>query len=43
MPEFKTVLYENVAGHVVRITQNRPEVRNAQNLQLTSVRNAGVS
>src|SRR5260370_32743783 len=35
MPEFKTVLYEKIAEHVLRITQNRPEVRNAQNLQLT--------
>ncbi len=35
MPEFKTVLYEKIADHVVKITQNRPEVRNAQNLQLT--------
>lgn len=40
MPEFKTVLYEKVADHVVRITQNRPEVRNAQNLQLTYDLNA---
>ena len=40
MPEFKTVLYETVADHVVRITQNRPEVRNAQNLQLTYDLNA---
>ncbi len=35
MPEFKTVLYEKIAEHVLRITQNRPEARNAQNLQLT--------
>src|SRR5260370_24296614 len=35
IPEFKTVLYEKIAEHVLRITQNRPEVRNAQNLQLT--------
>ena len=24
MPEFKTVLYEKIAEHVLRITQNRP-------------------
>src|SRR5260370_31072460 len=35
IPEFTTVLYEKIAEHVLRITQNRPEVRNAQNLQLT--------
>jgi len=35
MPELKTVLYEKIADHVLRITQNRPEVRNAQNLPLT--------
>src|SRR5260370_26482218 len=39
MPEFKTVLYEKIAEHVLRITQNRPEVRNAQNLQLTYAAN----
>src|SRR5260370_21546934 len=35
IPEFTTVLYEKIAEHVLRITQNRPEVPNAQNLQLT--------
>jgi 1,4-dihydroxy-2-naphthoyl-CoA synthase len=27
MPEFKTVLYGQEADHLVRITQDRPEVR----------------
>lgn len=40
MPELQTVLYDKVADHVVRITQNRPEVRNAQNLQMTYDLNA---
>jgi enoyl-CoA hydratase len=35
MPEFETVLYEKLAGNLCRITMNRPEVRNAQNRQLT--------
>ncbi len=35
MPEFKTVLYEHVTPEVVRVAQNRPEARNAQDLQLT--------
>ena len=35
MPDFKTVLYEKIAEHVLRTTQNRAEVRNAQSLQLT--------
>ncbi|HVA79715.1 MAG TPA: hypothetical protein VNF29_02190 [Candidatus Binataceae bacterium] len=42
MPEFKTGLCESVADHVVRITQNRPEVRIAQNSQLTYAPNAVV-
>lgn len=35
MPEFETVLYDLPAEGVARITQNRPEARNAQNNQLT--------
>ncbi len=34
MPAFETVLYESPADHVVRITLNRPETRNAQSTQL---------
>jgi enoyl-CoA hydratase len=33
--EFKTVLYQKVTREVVRVSMNRPEVRNAQDLQLT--------
>lgn len=33
-PDFRTVGYERLAGHVARITMGRPEVRNAQNTQL---------
>lgn len=40
MPQFETVLYETPAEGVVRITQNRPEARNAQNNQLTYDLNA---
>lgn len=40
MPEFETVLYELPAPGVARITQNRPEARNAQNNQLTYDLNA---
>jgi enoyl-CoA hydratase len=35
MPELETVLYETAAPGVVKVTQNRPAARNAQNLQLT--------
>jgi enoyl-CoA hydratase len=35
MPEFKTVLYDNVSPEIVRVTMNRPDARNAQDLQLT--------
>lgn len=35
MPEFKTVLYENLTPEIVRVRMNRPEARNAQDLQLT--------
>ena len=40
MPEFATVLYEMPAEGVARITQNRPDARNAQNNQLTYHLNA---
>lgn len=40
MPEFETVLYETPAEGVARITQNRPDARNAQNNQLTYDLNA---
>lgn len=40
MPEFATVLYETPLPGVARITQNRPEARNAQNYQLTYDLNA---
>jgi enoyl-CoA hydratase len=35
MTEYERVLYEIVSPGVVRITQNRPEARNAQDLQMT--------
>ncbi len=35
MVEYETILYEEVSPGVVKIIQNRPEARNAQNLQLT--------
>ena len=35
MSEYERVLYEIVSAGVVRITQNRPEARNAQDLQMT--------
>ncbi|MFC1895345.1 enoyl-CoA hydratase [Thermodesulfobacteriota bacterium] len=35
MTEFETILYETPAEGVARIVQNRPKVRNAQNLQMT--------
>lgn len=40
LPRFETVIYEVPAPHVARITQNRPEARNAQNYQLTYDLNA---
>lgn len=40
MPEFETVIYEMPAPGVARITQNRPDARNAQDLQLTYDLNA---
>ncbi|MBI5949156.1 MAG: enoyl-CoA hydratase [Chloroflexi bacterium] len=40
MPTFDTVLYDMPAQHVARITQNRPEQRNAQDIQLTYDLNA---
>ncbi|MFN3233321.1 MAG: enoyl-CoA hydratase [Alphaproteobacteria bacterium] len=33
--EFETATYELVAPHIVKIMQNRPDARNAQNAQLT--------
>lgn len=40
MPQFETILYDMPAPHVARITQNRPDARNAQDLQLTYDLNA---
>jgi enoyl-CoA hydratase len=40
MPEYKTVLYEEPVSGVARITMNRPEVRNAQDPQMTYDLNA---
>jgi len=40
VPTYETVLYEIPAPGVARITQNRPEARNAQNYQLTYDLNA---
>ncbi|RYX92226.1 MAG: enoyl-CoA hydratase [Comamonadaceae bacterium] len=42
MMNFKTVLYEEVEPGIVRISMNRPEVRNAQDLQLTYDLNAAL-
>jgi enoyl-CoA hydratase len=38
--EFKTVLYQHVTPAIVRVAMNRPEARNAQDLQLTYDLNA---
>jgi len=35
MSDYKTVRYETLAGGVARVTLNRPETRNAQNMQMT--------
>ena len=35
MPQYHTVLYQHVTPEIVRVAMNRPEVRNAQDLQLT--------
>lgn len=35
MSDYKTVRYESLAGGVARVTLNRPETRNAQNMQMT--------
>ena len=35
MPEYKTVVSENLTPEIVRVRMNRPEARNAQDLQLT--------
>ncbi|MBW2624537.1 MAG: enoyl-CoA hydratase [Deltaproteobacteria bacterium] len=40
MSEYEHVLYENIKPGIARITQNRPEVRNAQDLQMTYDLNA---
>jgi enoyl-CoA hydratase len=40
MSDYQTLLYEEPAEGVVRLVQNRPEARNAQNLQLTYDLNA---
>jgi enoyl-CoA hydratase len=42
MSEYQTLLYEEPAPGVVRLVQNRPEARNAQNLQLTYDLNAAL-
>ena len=39
-PEFKTVLYQPLTPEIVRVAMNRPEARNAQDLQLTYDLNA---
>ena len=39
-PSFDEILYEKPADHVVRITLNRPEARNAQGLKMTYELNA---
>jgi enoyl-CoA hydratase len=38
--DYKTVLYQHVTPAIVRVTMNRPEARNAQDLQLTYDLNA---
>jgi enoyl-CoA hydratase len=40
VPTFETILYEEPAPGVARIVQNRPQARNAQDLQLTYDLNA---
>lgn len=35
MQEFKTIRYEHVEDHIVRVAMNRPEKRNAQNHTMT--------
>lgn len=42
MKTFATVLYEDVEPGIVRIRMNRPEVRNAQDLQMTYDLNAAL-
>ena len=42
MKQFATVLYEDVEPGIVRIRMNRPEVRNAQDLQMTYDLNAAL-
>lgn len=40
MAEYETVIYSEPAPHVARIVMNRPDARNAQNLQMTYDLNA---
>jgi enoyl-CoA hydratase len=40
MSEFETIVYERPAPHVARVVMNRPQARNAQNLQMTYELNA---
>jgi enoyl-CoA hydratase len=40
LPTYETILYETPAPNVARLVMNRPEARNAQNLQLTYDLNA---
>ena len=35
MPTFETVHYETPAPNVARVVKNRPDTRNAQNLQMS--------
>lgn len=42
MKQFATVLYEDLEPGIVRIRMNRPEVRNAQDLQMTYDLNAAL-
>ncbi len=42
MKQFATVLYEDVEPGIVRVRMNRPEVRNAQDLQMTYDLNAAL-
>lgn len=42
MKQFATVLYDDVEPGIVRIRMNRPEVRNAQDLQMTYDLNAAL-
>jgi enoyl-CoA hydratase len=35
VPEFETLIYEKIDENIARVTMNRPEVRNAQNMLMT--------